>query len=473
MTQPKIRDLVVVLPGIIGSALEKDGKDLWAISGSALWNTLITMGRWLDNLRLDDPDTDDGVTATRLLSDVHIIPGLVKIDGYTGITNMIKKQFAVMPGSITSDAPANYFEFAYDWRRDNRTTAAQLDAFVKHKLGIWREYTNNPDAKVILLTHSMGGLVSRYYCEVLGGWESCRALITFGTPHRGSPNALSFLANGFKKLFIDLSDAMRSFPSVYQLLPIYPLLSTDTGLVRVAEAEIAGIDAAMAIDGLAFHREIEAAVENNAKEEAYARGFTTLPIVGTRQPTLQSATLSGGKVTASRSLPEGIDALLGDGDGTVPRLSAIPIEMSAAYRDTFVPERHSSLQNHGGILQDIRDRIVHMQTQGLGEIRGPERSDDAAGRPALSVDIDDLYLVDEPITVTAELVNGEVSDLVATLTPLDGSEPPSHHEFARTGESFSLGLSGKHSGGYRIEVGAAHSGPGVPPAVHDVFVVAG
>jgi hypothetical protein len=42
MTQPEIRDLVVVFPGIIGSALEKDGEDLWAIIGSALWNTLIT-----------------------------------------------------------------------------------------------------------------------------------------------------------------------------------------------------------------------------------------------------------------------------------------------------------------------------------------------------------------------------------------------------------------------------------------------
>jgi hypothetical protein len=35
----------------------------------------------------------------------------------------------------------------------------------------------------------MGGLVARYYLEVLGGWEKCRALFTFGTPHRGSLNA--------------------------------------------------------------------------------------------------------------------------------------------------------------------------------------------------------------------------------------------------------------------------------------------
>src|SRR4029434_11089128 len=32
------------------------------------------------------------------------------------------------------------------------------------------------------------------------GWRDCRALITFGTPYRGSANALNYLANGYKKL---------------------------------------------------------------------------------------------------------------------------------------------------------------------------------------------------------------------------------------------------------------------------------
>jgi hypothetical protein len=28
-----MRDMVVILPGILGSVLQKDGKDLWAVSG--------------------------------------------------------------------------------------------------------------------------------------------------------------------------------------------------------------------------------------------------------------------------------------------------------------------------------------------------------------------------------------------------------------------------------------------------------
>jgi len=44
----------------------------------------------------------------------------------------------------------------------------------------------------------------------------------------------------------------------------------------------------------------------------------------------------------SRQLPAGIDALLGDGDGTVPYLSAIPIELSHEYREGFIAERHEA-----------------------------------------------------------------------------------------------------------------------------------
>jgi hypothetical protein len=58
---------------------------------------------------------------------------------------------------------------------------------------------------------------------------------------------------------------------------------------------------------------------------------------------LQSAVLAAGRVTLGADVPEWIDPLLADGDGTVPRASAIPIELSDAYRDSFAPERHGSL----------------------------------------------------------------------------------------------------------------------------------
>ena len=63
-----MRHMIVLLPGIMGSVLQKDGKDLWSLSGQALAPFLLTQG---DNLRKlvvaqDDwqqPSLDDGVRA--------------------------------------------------------------------------------------------------------------------------------------------------------------------------------------------------------------------------------------------------------------------------------------------------------------------------------------------------------------------------------------------------------------------------
>ena len=51
-----MRDIVVLVPGITGSVLRKDGKDLWALSGQAFFSALRSMGRNLDALRLGADD---------------------------------------------------------------------------------------------------------------------------------------------------------------------------------------------------------------------------------------------------------------------------------------------------------------------------------------------------------------------------------------------------------------------------------
>ncbi|HVL48746.1 MAG TPA: alpha/beta fold hydrolase [Candidatus Thermoplasmatota archaeon] len=40
--------------------------------------------------------------------------------------------------------------------------------------------------RVSLVGHSMGGLIARYYAEVLGGAKSVHGLVCLGTPHRGT-----------------------------------------------------------------------------------------------------------------------------------------------------------------------------------------------------------------------------------------------------------------------------------------------
>ncbi|WFU19455.1 hypothetical protein [Bradyrhizobium sp. CB3481] len=117
----------------------------------------------------------------------------------------------------------------YDWRRSNRVSARRLAAIVPTWLNAWREKSGNSEAKVVFVVHSMGGLVARHYVECLKGWKMTTTILSFGTPYKGSGNALGFLCNGFAwkigpvKAF-DGTDVLRSFDSVYQLLPTYPFV---------------------------------------------------------------------------------------------------------------------------------------------------------------------------------------------------------------------------------------------------------
>lgn len=482
-SKTRMKDVVVILPGITGSVLQKDGKDIWALSGQALWQALRSMGNSLELLRLeeDDPDAEslgDGIRATRLIADTYQIPGLDKFDGYSAISKLIADNFQVIQGNIYSDSedtPANFYHFPYDWRRDNRATAKLLQRLLEKRLHQWRTYNDNPDAKVIFLAHSMGGLVSRYYLEVLEGWRDCKALFTFGTPYRGSVNSLSYLANGYKEYCLDLTQVMRSFTSVYQLMPIYEMLQVGEQYQRIAETDnIPNIDPEKARDALAFHREIEDAVKKHREIEEYKNNsYKIIPIVGIQQPTLQSAALANGKLTVSLELPTWIDPVLNDGDGTVPYLSAIPIELSNDYRDTYIAERHSTIQKHPQVLTELRNRLKTMQVQNLAEIRGPKIDSQVAEKPAISLSLDDLYLPNQPIQMRAKVLNFSqgLGKLNAQITPISVDGDTQNLEFLPDNEEWVLSISDLAPGLYRLQVETDNYGSQAPTPVNDVFEV--
>ena len=486
MAKTKMRDIVVILPGITGSVLQKNGKDIWAISGQAAWEFLKTRGGSTQQLKLnhhDDPEAEDlgdGIKATRLVADAHLVPGLVKIDGYTATAKVIKDNFDVTERNIhedNKDEPANFFYFPYDWRRDNRANAKMLKRLLDLRLKQWREHNDLKDAKVILLAHSMGGLISRYYLEVLEGWRDCKALFTFGTPYRGSVKAVDFLANGYKKLFLDLTEVMRTFPSVYQLLPIYKMLKVNNQYWRIAEApiELPNIIKARAQDALKFHREIENAVKSHDKDEDYRKFYKTIPMVGTKQPTLQSATLIDNQIKANLELPEKIDSNLDDwgGDGTVPYASAIPLEFSYDYRETYIAEKHGSIQNHSRVLQELRDRIKGMQIQGLGAVRGPEDSPQAAERSAISLTLDDLYVPDEPVEMRARLINfhRNPKGVQAQIQPIVGGDTQKLDFQQKTENEWVLTVGDLSPGLYRLTVQTGSYSSEAPTPVHDLFEI--
>lgn len=65
----------------------------------------------------------------------------------------------------------------------NIPNAYELEAFIDNVL------SQTGKDKVDIVAHSMGGLSSRYYIQNLGGHEKVGALITLGSPHKGTPLA--------------------------------------------------------------------------------------------------------------------------------------------------------------------------------------------------------------------------------------------------------------------------------------------
>jgi Lecithin:cholesterol acyltransferase len=451
------KHLVVVLPGISGSVLSKDGKEVWGASTAAIWQAVTSGGDSIRSLAIkavDDPSLDDlgdGVQATGLIQDLHIIPGLWKIDGYTSLVNRLKS-------SLQLESGRNLFEFAYDWRRDNRASARKLAQATKGWLAAWRAASGASDAKLVLVAHSMGGLVSQYFLEVMGGWRDARALVTFGTPYRGSLNALGYLANGFSEgvgpLKIDLTLTLATFTSIYQLLPAFECVDRGHGkLERIGEiAGVKGVDAARAAAALAFYREIKTAAEANAKDPAYQGGAPqAFPIVGLAQPTYQSATLTGGKVGLLRS-SGGKDY---SGDGTVPRFSATPLEMSDSHREIYVAEQHGSLQDFDPALVNLMG-ILTGQTIDLSQFN--------FAALALSLDIDDVYRADDVVLRATPSIEAAVR---AKVYDAQSGALAQELPLAPEGEAY-VGRTRLPPGAYRAKVTADF--PGSPKTVTEVFL---
>jgi pimeloyl-ACP methyl ester carboxylesterase len=403
MAKEPMGDVVVLLPGILGSVLVRDGKEVWAPSPGAMGRALWTLGRSVRSLALvDDPweqdDLGDGVVATRVMPDVHIIPGLWGIDGYTAISRLIRDHFDVVPGET-------YLEFPYDWRRDNRAAARRLQRVVDEKLHVQRQ--KNPQSKVILVGHSMGGLVARYYLECLDGWRDTRMLITFGTPHRGSLNALDFLVNGFVKKIgplkvADQTELLRSLTSVYQLLPIYPCVDLGDGNQRVAETgdRLPGVDPVRVDHALYdFHRAISGRTADH-DPAAYA----IHSVVGIAQGTKQSARWDGSRLTIEEAY-EGDD--LG-GDGTVPRVAATPVETDEwepAYQPMYSSDRHASLQNADAVQTQLRGILTARPLTGFRAVQ------------SVRLEADELLAAGESLTVRALPDRGNLT-LQASVTDL-------------------------------------------------------
>ena len=224
---------VIVIPGVFGSKLRDRTTGIEAWPGTA---RMILFGDYRE-LALDfDPAT----LAVRPdnLEAFDIADAALGQDFYRKLIETLRDFGGYVRGSIgTPPKPGErrFYVYAYDWRQDNVESARGLDRLIG---AIRRDY-GDPQLRVDIVAHSMGGLVARYYQrygteDVLDGRESqitlygstrVRKLILLGTPNMGSVSSLhAFLVGeeiGFGRI---PQEVLATLPSGYELFP-HPLVT--------------------------------------------------------------------------------------------------------------------------------------------------------------------------------------------------------------------------------------------------------
>jgi len=446
-----VQDVVIVIPGIMGSELvDADGRPVWSVSAGALTRAIRSFGKSLKNLELPiglgDEAPHDGIRATSLLTSLHVVPGLWSpIIGYNGLLNFLRSArfHLVEPSPGNTGLIPNLISFPYDWRLSNRYNGRLLAEVAVPALERWRRQPGMHQAQLVLVCHSMGGLVARWFAEQEGGAELIRALITIGTPYRGALKSALTLVNGLDPgigpLRLPLTAFARSLPSMYQLLPQYDCLITDDGRADLITGHCPGLDASMLRDATAFHRDITGRADT---------AYESYKVVGIRQPTPTTAQVSGALLVPSGE----IDGHNQGGDGTVPRLAA-ELLVGRGKEVHEIAEQHGELQSSRSLL-DLVDGILSREQIVWQNV--------PAG--AFGVEMDDVMSTRDEIVVRVTNLNNrrllvtlydETDHLVGPPTSVS---PDGTASVGRLPE-----------GGYRAVVGSGR--PGGPPPISKPFLV--
>lgn len=432
-------DVIVVLPGIMGSTLKLDDDIVWGPSGGALLRAVRTLGRNLKDLTVPQ-DARDGpdprVEAVAVMPDLHVLPGIWTVNlGYTTLLSWLRRTFALVPAH-DGGPPGNLLEFPYDWRLSNRYNGEQLEARVTPVLDRWRNQGGRfTHARVVLIGHSMGGLIARWYLQRCGGAEVVSKLITLGTPYRGSLKALDQLANGVRKgpwpFRVNLSAFARSMPSAYQLLPEYSCIETDGGLKKITDTTLPqAVDPELAKDAMLFHSQLDSSP---------VAGYSTYLLTGRRQRTATTATVAGNVLTPVDTI-EGVNEA---GDGTVPTVGSVPYGMTPDDPSLFfVAEHHGALQSNHGVF----DQIEGILTARTVAHKGYEDV-------TVDVAVPDVLDLGEDLVVRAQAI-GDWAPLDAIVTDESGVTVDRQRLSAADGELRTT-FSGLAPGGYTVVVRGA------------------
>ncbi len=344
---------VIFVHGIQGAWL----KDEYPVDydKAVVWTGILKKD--FDSIHLHSLDETVDAQVSRLIWPHQAVPFI-----YENIVDEIRNEMDYQPYA---------YVFTYDWRKDNRLAAGALSEFIDrvlHIAGIHENAAGRPvPRQVVLIGHSMGGLVIKWCALKITRPGKIAKIITIATPFRGSLKAVEALLPGARNLFgmehkKSMRHAARTLPGIYQLLPSWPGAVVDSAsgdpmdpfdvaswqknlVLNLARTYSPEFFPKKLKDALAFSKVVSAPWPKNLQSKAYyAYG-------------IGSETWRQVKVDRKRdNFFMFKDAVSDDkGDGTVHSLSSLQSEVRTGIRtrvdkrhpvrDVFVGQ-HANMPNH-------------------------------------------------------------------------------------------------------------------------------
>ena len=425
VSSPVCSDAVIVLPGIMGSELvERDtGSVLWGLAASryvGLW-TSGTAWEKLKVLESERAGRGNRVKATRLLRVPAFAPLLRGAEPYSQLVAGIRAA-ALHPDAV--------LEFPYDWRLSVTYNATQLADAAEQHLGNWRRHPHGrSDAKLVLIAHSMGGLIARYFTGALGGQRDVAQTITIGTPYQGAVKALFVLDRGqggpLPLPRQRLRALAKTLPGMYDLLPFYRCIEERSGTRRLAPADIESLggDLDLAQSSARLHKTL-----------AHLDVFALHTLVGVEQETMQSIRLCDGVAEPQYFISEEDGRIDWRGDGTVySHVASGGVEPISS-----LPQSHSGLARSPETIAAVRAVLTRRRL-------GPPM-----GATAISLNAPDSVVAGESFEISVAST-GDPLGARCRIVDADTGIQVSRLFLNRQGEMVRAETSLQHPGLYRLE----------------------
>lgn len=362
-------NLVVVIPGIGGSELGDSEGIAWGDGMRSLVSLLLDPSR----LALERQLQPMG-----LLRSFAIVPFWKNVAGYdrlwAGLHQRLRPAASDLGRPESRNLGAQLVAFPYDFRLGVTDAADRLERDLDERLHYLREQGGDP--RVVIVAHSMGGLIARDWASRPGRSALCKGILTIGTPYRGAPKAVDVLVNGlrlgpFRRGAVDR--VVQAWPGLHHLVATDPVILCDHEPGHShGTATTAWWAAPHQITSLPRGHQIRASKDYH--DDVVSR-WTELRSNGNRPPlrillgtghaTLESLTWDGTTLRAARRIGHPSHRSSGSpdddmlcGDATVPYRSSSPPDSP----DTHLVadsrgERHGHLQDAELVPRIVEDLL--------------------------------------------------------------------------------------------------------------------